>query len=107
MVAYTVLCAWLLSLVQLWTWANLATTILWIGAFAFVAMFNAAQRRPKEHPVRWIAAGTLTVTRNVLFLADRFSFPFCAELALVPLVLLVAGMPVIVNRKCRHNERHR
>src|SRR3546814_6946734 len=47
MVAYTVLCAWLLSLVQLWTWANLKTTILWIGAFAFVAMFNAAQRRPK------------------------------------------------------------
>src|SRR3546814_664029 len=101
MVAYTVLCAWLLSLVQLWTWANLKTTILWIGAFAFVAMFNAAQRRPKEHPVRWIAAETLTVTAIVLFLADSFSFPFWAELALVPLVMIVAGMQVIVDRNAK------
>lgn len=97
MAAWTALCAWLLSLAHLWTWANLKTTILWACAFAFVAMLNAAQARPKDHPVRWVVGETLTITAVVLFLADSFSFPLWMELALVPLVMLVAGMQVVAD----------
>src|SRR3546814_15559088 len=51
MVAYPVLCAWLLSLVQLWTWANLQQTTLWIGTFAFVPMLHTAVRTPQHQPL--------------------------------------------------------
>lgn len=102
MLAYTAVCVWLLSLVDLWRADNTRTTLIWVGAFAFVTMMKAPKAKDCVLSPGLILKDAVTVTAMAIFLSDTFNFPLLVEFVLVPVVMLVACIQVLVDKDPEH-----
>lgn len=100
MVVYIALCVWLLAQLDLWTLANLKTTILWSLTFALVLMMDV--RRFSEDASRSLTGQLKELfgaTILIQFLAEFYTFALWIELMLVPVASFLVLSPTVTKGK--------
>lgn len=96
---YVAACAWLLATFDVWEWSNLKTTIWWGVTTAFVSMFDLNRIDEDKTYFAKTVRDTLSVGTIVVFIAEFYAFALWAELLLLPLIALLAGMKAVSDHK--------
>lgn len=106
-VFWIALCVLGLHYVEMWTTANLKTTILWGFAFAFVALMDANRISEDSTYFKKTVRDTVNATAIITFIAEAYSFSILAELVLFPLLFFVTAMHFMSENKNEHASVHR
>lgn len=94
----------LLAHLDLWRWDNLKTTIVWAFAFAPVAIFEYQKALQGRDFIRRSLIDIAGATVFVQFIVDEYTFPFLAELLIMPLVTFLALMRSMASLKLETRE---
>lgn len=87
--------AWL----GLWSLENLKGTLIWAVTFAFVTIFDANRITDEATYFGKTLRDVLNATVVVAYFAEMYSFSLVAELVITPLLLFVALMAAVSERK--------
>src|SRR5690606_36911005 len=104
---WIILCVLVLHYVDMWTTANLKTTILWGFAFAFLTLMDVSRISEDNTYLKKTIRDTVNVTAIITFIAEAYSFPLFAELVLFPFLVCVTAMHVMSEKKKEHASVHR
>lgn len=99
---YVVACVWLLSALDVWTWANLKTTIVWAVTVGFVSMFDLNRIDEDRTYFRKTIRDTLSFTAVLIFIAQFYDFSLGAELVLLPFLTFAAMLQVVAQANPDH-----
>ncbi|MCS4307060.1 hypothetical protein M2404_001385 [Rheinheimera pacifica] len=103
---WIILCLLGLHYVDIWTTANLKTTILWSFAFAFLTLMDVNRISEDNTYFKKTIRDTVNVTAIITFIAEAYSFPLFAELVLFPFLFCVTAMHVMSGKKKEHASVH-
>lgn len=94
---YVVACVWLLSVPGLWQWSNLKTTLLWVGGFALVSVFNYEKVKSGKP----FFLGTLLESFGLIaflsFISSSYTFSLPVELAIAFFVIVLVAASAIAE----------
>jgi hypothetical protein len=96
-----------LHYIEVWTIANLKTTILWSFAFAFITLMDANRISEDSTYFKTTVRDTVNVTAIITFIAEAYGFSLLAELVLFPLLFFITAMRVMSENKNEHASVHR
>lgn len=101
MTLYVIACTAVLAALEIWTWANLKTTLVWWLTFACSTLFSAHQMSDRPGSFRQLFLDAINWTAVVLFIAEFGAFPLWVELLMVPVLtfigLVIAMIPSLPN----------
>ena len=92
----------LLHLANLWSVANLKTTILWLITFAFVTMFELATAKDRAAGLAKMTRDVVSVTAVLVFITELHTFPLIVELIALPVVTVIA----LTGEVAKHRPEH-
>lgn len=101
-VLWVVLCIQALHYAGAWEISNLKTTLLWAATFSFVTLLDVGRISEDDTYFRKTARDAVSATAVVTFIAEAYSFPLAAELILIPLLAMVAGVQVFSEKRTVH-----
>lgn len=95
--AYVVLAVALLDYVGVWTPALLKDTIFWFVFTGIATAFSLVGSWKGESLLRHVAADAFKITVVVEFLTSEYTLSLPVELALIPILFLLAGMAAVAG----------
>lgn len=94
---YVAACVWLLSLSGLWQYSNLKTTLLWVGGFALVSVFNYEKVKSGKP----FFLGTLLESFGLIaflsFISSSYTFSLPVELVIAFFVIVLVAASAIAE----------
>lgn len=103
---YVVACVWLLSMPGWWQWSNLKTSLLWIGGFALIAVFNYEKAGSEKSYLRATMLEAAGTTALLCFIASSHTFGLLAELVIAFLLITLAAVVAVSERVARLKSTH-
>ena len=97
--AWIALCVWAMAARELWTLANLKTTIVWAVSFAFVSIFTIQRTQTDSQFFGRTIRETVSITALLTFLIEAHSFSYPVELVALPCLTVVGAMQVMAQLK--------
>lgn len=101
--AYVAAAVAFLAAVNIWSVANLKTTIMWGIGFAFVTMLDVNRLDKGPRALVDLAKEALAVTAIIVFIAEFHTLPLLLEfLIVVPLMTIIGWSLAVVEEKNEH-----
>lgn len=102
MTLYVITCVYLLAWLNLWTWPNLKSTLLWWVTVGFTSLFEASRLKKRPDSFRALVLEAFTITAALVFIVELVSFPLWIELLMLPALVFLALITAVAELRPEH-----